>query len=461
MQDWLADKLPLGLAILSLPISIVALILALSVDNPTNIYESGSLTGEETARTAAQALERAEQNNETVDTVLGLLEVGLGLLAGIAGVAAIVFTVNLRDIRSDLEQRAEANETHVQDQLAATQAQVEQRLSQRERELNSLGTQLREVADTTRHEITQLSSNTSQQITHLTQLIERKLDEARQEAENAFKVLSLQLLAEQQVRARNYKTAIQTLEEAYSLDNTNQTTNYLLGYLYTTRRRYEEARDYLHQALEISPDFAPALAALGLVQRRMGDREENIERRNALWAKAEANLLRALEIDPNMVDADGESYYGTLGGLYRRQNRLGDALHAYQQAVSVTPQSSYPAGNLAVLYKVTGRDAEADEMFARVQEIAETILKDNPSDHWTRLDLGQALLAQNKTEDALREYRQLLFRDPPLATLDIGANGLEFLRQSPTPIPGLEEAIALLRDSLVEREQAQQQVEDS
>ncbi len=444
MIKFIVDRLPLVLSMLALPISIIALIWALNAGDK-QVYEPGSIVidGEEgrMAESVQHALERSEENNDSVATVLSLLEVGLGLLGALIAVAAVIFTINLRDIRSDLEGRAEANERL-----------VESRLNLRESELTAVGNQIRTMADTTKDQINELSDSTRGQLDFLKNLIHEELDQARQRAENSFKVLSQQLLAEQQVRARNYKTAIETLEEAYTIEPDNQTTNYLLGYLYTARRQFGDAMEHLNQALAINPDFAPALAALGLAQRRMGDKVSDIDARNEQWAEAEINLLRALKVDGNLLDADGESYYGTLGGLYRRQNRHEDALHAYQHAVRVTPQASYPAGNLAILYKFTGRDEEALDAYVRVQEIAETILDDNPSDHWARLDLAQALLVQGRVDEALREYKNLVMRQPPAGALDSGASGLEFLSQSPSPVNSIEEAIQILKEALAERE---------
>ncbi|MCI0713981.1 MAG: tetratricopeptide repeat protein [Chloroflexi bacterium] len=438
MINWMNDHLPLIFGMLALPISIIALVWALNAGD-TVTYEV--VDGQEAASVAQQALDRSEQNNESVGTVLSLLEVGLALLGAIIAAAAVFLTINVRDIRGDLEQRAGQYED-----------KVDSLLSQRERELDDLSNQLRSVVASTKDQISDLSSSMEGQIDTLTSLITSELQTARQQAENSFKVLSLQLLAEQQVRARNYKTAIQTLEEAYELDEMNQTTNYLLGYLYTARRRFDDALKHLRKALEVNPDFAPVLAAMGLAQRRIGDQQNDVSTRNQHWAQAELNLLKALELDPNMVDADGESYFGTLGGLYRRQNRHEDALHAYQEAVKVTPRSSYPAGNLAVLYKYLGRDEEANEAFERVQDIALAKLDENPNDHWSRLDLAQALLVRGEVDEALKEYRQLVFREPGSGTLEIGISGLAFLARSPSHIEGIQEAIQLLKDAMHERE---------
>ncbi len=147
--------------------------------------------------------------------------------------------------------------------------------------------------------------------------------------EREVAVLSLQLLAEQQVRAHNNDTAIATLQRALTIDETDHATNYLLGYLYTQRKELDLAIEHLQRALDKEPDFTPAIAALGLALRRKGDGMSapgQEAERQRLWEGAEARLKEALARDPRLTDAEGESYYGTLGGLYRRQNRLYAAL---------------------------------------------------------------------------------------------------------------------------------------
>ena len=79
-------------------------------------------------------------------------------------------------------------------------------------------------------------------------------------------------------------------------------------------------------------------------------------------------LLAALKLDPHLTDAEGESYYGSLGGLYRRQGRYEDAIEAYLQATRVTPTSSYPLINLASLFWHEGKLDEARQYFQRVHD---------------------------------------------------------------------------------------------
>lgn len=415
--------LPLALSIVSLPLAMTGFYLGIT-QNDTVIYEQGAIDSEEATDIAARALQESEDANNTADTVLGLLEGGSVLLTFIVGAVAVVFTLNLRDLREDLERQADAN-----------QEKVESTLALRESQLDKLTVQITQQADESR-----------QQIDALTTIINDQLSLAREQAERSFQVLSLQMLAEQQVRSRNYDTAIEMLRRAHALEETNQSTNYLLGYLYIAKRNFEDALYYLRLVLEGDPNFAPALAALGLALRRIGTSEDDHIVRNRRWAEAEVNLTKALEMDPAMLDADGESYFGTLGGLYRRQKRYDDAAEAYRRAVEITPKSSYPIGNLAVLYMYLGRQTEAAELFARVETIVRGLIEDNPGDYWARFDLAQSLLMQGKTQAALDEYNNIIERKPPASAYGSAGSTLEFLTQSPNHIEGLDEVLNLLRD---------------
>lgn len=272
--------------------------------------------------------------------------------------------------------------------------------------------------------------------------------------EREVAVLSLQLLAEQQVRAHNNDTAIATLQRALAIDETDHATNYLLGYLYTQRKELDLAIEHLQRALTKEPDFTPAIAALGLALRRKGDGltapDQQVERQR-LWEQAEARLKEALARDPRLTDAEGESYYGTLGGLYRRQDRLYAALDAYERAHQVTPHSSYPLINLASLHKRLGNDAEAENYFREVVQRALWQLDDDPRDNWTRCDLAQAYLVLGQHEAAFQHFARVLDQGAEPGMLETVRSGLAFLRESPTPIPHLDDLIARIDGALARR----------
>lgn len=280
---------------------------------------------------------------------------------------------------------------------------------------------------------------------------EQRFAALQETVENEVGVLSLQLLAEQQVRAHNNDTAIATLQRALTIDETDHATNYLLGYLYTQRKEIVQAIAHLERALEKEPDFTPAIAALGLALRRQGDGLDapgQEDERARAWEQAEARLKEALARDPRLTDAEGESYYGTLGGLYRRQGRLYAALDAYERARSVTPHSSYPLINLASLHKRLGNDAEAEQAFRDVVQRAQWQLDDDPRDNWTRCDLAQAYLVLGQPDAAFQHFARVLDQGAEPGMLETVRSGLAFLSESPTPIQRLDALIARIDEAL-------------
>ncbi len=472
-RRWI-ESLPLGLAILALAVSVFALW-------RTEDENSRRLVDPNEMRQAAEIREvdgqpqialppdelqglfnnilevqqQAENAANSADVVLSFIEGGSILLGALIAIAVLAFGASIQDVRTqinnsvkDAETRLQSSEQRMQELYSNIQQQTQSSIDNAEARLQSSEARMQVL----NQRIEQSIQETEGAVEGLHSIVNQAVDSAKQEAEDAFRVLSLLLLAEQQVRARNRQTAIATLEEAHSIDPNNQTTNYLLGYLYVGRKDFDSAIKHLQMALDVDPNFAPALAAMGLAQRRMGDREKDDMQRRQYWASAELNLSKALSGDPSLIDADNESYFGTLGGLYRRQGRNEDALKAYESAVEVTPNNSYPVGNLAMLYKKLGHEEQAQHMYERSTEIAEAILDDQPGDTWARLDLAQALLVRGQKRRALEQYKNVIGRVSESSPLEAALSGLEFLSDVPQKIDGLEEAQKLLRAAIPEED---------
>lgn len=460
------DGLPLGISIIALALGLGAFYMeGARESNRTLIVQGGSQDGGQVisidAEEAARLLDNIRQTQRdadnaanAADAILGFIEGGFTLLGVLIAIATIVFGLSIQDVRSRLSQsieeadeRFDSTEKRLEDVLANINRQVADSIQQGEERVRASADRVTSLSHNFQHSI----QETEKTIAGLHLIVEEAVQSAKTEAEKAFRVLSLLLLAEQQVRARNRTTAIATLNEAYEIDPNNQTTNYLLGYLYVGRKDFTKATDHLQRALNISPDFAPALAALGLAQRKMGDAIKDpaqTMQRNQFWSQAEYNLTKALNADSALIDADNESYFGSLGGLYRRQGRYEDATQAYESAVSTTPNNSYPVNNLATLYKKLGKEEQAAEMFARSREISEAILDDHPGDTWARLDLAQAFLVLGQKTEAKREYQNVINRLQESGPLETALSGLEFLADAPHPIAALDEMVALLQKAI-------------
>lgn len=475
LLSWVVNKLPIGLSVLAVAIAIGTAINEAGEKTTRTIIlqpqgsEAGiEIDGEQTVQVDAAYLaetldeirdvkDEANSAANAADVILSFIEGGSILLVALVSVAVIVFGGSIQDVREQLnesiaaaDKRFKTTEERIGELMNDIRAQVEASIAEGQNRVHESEARMKVLTE----QIEASIDETEQTVDNLHTIVEQAVESAKQEASNSFRVLSLLLLAEQQVRARNHKTAISTLMEAYQIDPNNQTTNYLLGYLYVGRKDFETAIEHLERALQIDPNFAPALAAMGLAQRRMGDalRDEEYDmRRRELWAQAELNLVRALSADPTLIDADNESYFGTLGGLYRRQGRNEEAMRAYEDAVKITPNNSYPVGNLAMLYKKLGHEEKAQEMYRRAIEISEAILDDQPGDTWARFDLAQALLVTGQKRKALEQYRNVIGRVTETGPLETAVSGLEFLMDVPSPIDGLDEVIKLIQDAIVYR----------
>lgn len=375
--------------------------------------------GQEVTVTDAEAiLERANDAVNFADGILSFLE-GVSVLVAIAVAAGGLL------VRSTIQRQADATTKFAEE--------TERRLAEREQRLDEM-----EAAFT-------------QRLEGMVADTRREIQAVKEQGRESFRVLSLLVLAEQQVRARNIDTALEMLHSARALDPDNHAANYLLGYLYTSRREYDRAIELLEQALEQEAGFTPAIAALGLALRRKGDTLDTPrqhDERDRLWAAAERKLIEALHKDPRLTDADGESYYGTLGGLYRRQGRHNAAIDAYEQAHRVTPNKSYPIINLATLYHHQGNQERAAHFFRQVIDAAVLQLDDDPRDQWTRADYAQALLATGDVEAALSQLQMLIDQNAPRGLLETVRSGLEFLGEAPEPVTGLDAMLHLVDSAL-------------
>lgn len=232
---------------------------------------------------------------------------------------------------------------------------------------------------------------------------------------DATRALSFLPLGERQYRSGDLRGARAIYERALQLDPRNPVINYRMGYACSQAGALDEAEAYLRQALAGEPDFAPALASLGYVYRRRAEQlPQGVERARA-FNEAERHLTQALALLPNLVDDDGESWWGSLGGLYRRRGQLQEAVHAYREAARVTPASSYAYVNLALLgMQQDGADAMRDT-WRQAQQLAAAETRADVDNYWGYADLVTTSLALGDAEQAEQALTSFFRTIPPEA----------------------------------------------
>jgi tetratricopeptide (TPR) repeat protein len=262
--------------------------------------------------------------------------------------------------------------------------------------LNSAQNELKEARDRFEKEMSEKQA----ELTNVRRELERSAELQRETAAKANVAMSLINLGERQYKSQDFTGAIDTYQRALGFDPHSLITHYRLGYVYTQSGNLEKAQYHLAQALEIDPTFPLALAALGYVYRRIGEKMPIGIERDTMLNKAERYLLEGLTISPKLVDDDGESWWGSLGGLYRRRGQVDEAINAYEQAASVTPQSSYAFSNLALLYVQKQNYDAMMKTYRRVEQLAAGEVQADVDNYWAYADLLTARLALGKVEQA-------------------------------------------------------------
>lgn len=319
------------------------------------------------AADARASAEDAERFASEAFNFLGLFEA----FSVVIGVSAVVLgIVGVTRLFSAENQLVKARE-RIDSEFAETQKRFDEEMANKSRELQSLREQLLAT-----------------------------VEQQHKTATQATLALALLPLGERQYKAQDMRGAADTYLRALALDGDNPLIHYRLGYVYVQSGQLDDAETHLKQALAIDSEFVLAMAALGYVYRRMGDKMHAGVDRDQMHNQAEYYLLQALKRSPKLVDDDSESWWGSLGGLYRRRGQVDQAIYAYEQAGQVTPQSSYPFSNLALLYMAKGDRAKMLDTYKRVERLARGEAVAEVNNYWAYADLLTARLALGKLEDA-------------------------------------------------------------
>ncbi len=252
---------------------------------------------------------------------------------------------------------------------------------------------------------------------NLEDTFQKRLAEEIQTTRQAWLLTSL---AERTLAQGNLESALQSLERAFELDEYNPLPSYYLGYIALNSSKEKKAQQYFERAIKIDPKYYQALAALGFTLRRIGEKEEDEQARQSYFKQAEELLRNALGNDFFLMDFEGESWHGSLAGLYRRTNRLDDAIHHYRKAREVTPLSSYPTGNLArIAIQTNPERVDVNALYKDVQRLAQLEINADIGNYWAQADLLAAVLVLGEPEEqVMQDYYNLLDSIPGLV-LDV------------------------------------------
>jgi tetratricopeptide (TPR) repeat protein len=147
--------------------------------------------------------------------------------------------------------------------------------------------------------------------------------------------------------------AIPELAKAASLNPKLPFMHFNLGWAYAKKRDYERARHEFLEDISLEPDVPYNYEQLGAMDLYLGN-----------YLEAERYYKQALDRDPRLPN----SLYG-LGKIYDHQNRVADALAAWQKAEQFAPESVTIHNALGRLLHRMGKSADADREFAIINRL--------------------------------------------------------------------------------------------
>lgn len=196
-------------------------------------------------------------------------------------------------------------------------------------------------------------------------------------------------------RAGKPDAAIEVLEQLSRVYPTLPVVHNALGDLLRQQENYAGAVDAYDKALEFTEEGAPTqwflLYARGISLERL-----------KRWPEAEADLRRALELNPNQPQV--LNYLGY--SLVEKQEKLDEALDMIERAVAAEPNSGFIVDSLGwVLFRM----ARYDEAVAHMETAVELM----PVDPVVNDHLGDVYWAVGRTREAEFQWRRALsFIDP-------------------------------------------------
>ena len=197
-----------------------------------------------------------------------------------------------------------------------------------------------------------------------------------------------------------FTDAEQTLVRALALEPRDLSALQNLAEVRRRLGRVDEAEAGYRAVLAIDSDYALAHAGLGHMLAAVGRHEEGLE-----------HLTRAVTLQPGLSIAP--ALYVQMAIAARELGRLDDAEAHLLRAIALRPQDRGPHLELAVLYALQGRHAEAEAQRHKAREL----LAGDPAALHT---YAESLRKELRLEEAIATYEEALAANPDFAPAHAG-----------------------------------------
>lgn len=201
---------------------------------------------------------------------------------------------------------------------------------------------------------------------------------------------------------KNYKDAQLFLEEVLKEKDNFADVYNMLGFIYYSDGRREDAIDYFEKALNINPNYTEVSLNLAVVYNEMGQFDK------AQWvytrAKDAGKAGSTSYLDPY---AKGKlaNMHAEIGDVYQSIGLYKDAADEYRKAVALRPTFVDIKNKLGTAYR------DMRDYSKAIKELEEAIAI-NPDYSPVRISLGITYYALGQIEKAKAEWLKVLHKNP-------------------------------------------------
>jgi tetratricopeptide (TPR) repeat protein/tRNA A-37 threonylcarbamoyl transferase component Bud32 len=168
------------------------------------------------------------------------------------------------------------------------------------------------------------------------------------------------------------------------------------------------ALPHLKRAVELDPNFAMALATLGVVYSNQGNAKQAAE-----------YLQKAFDLRDRA--SEREKFYISSHYYANSRREVDKSIESYEQWIQTYPRDTVPRNNLALLYQMTG---QYDKAVATASEA----VKLDPKDPYAYVNLAASYLFGNRYDEAKAVADQASAQKAEGWSMHLGLYQLDFIR---------------------------------